>query len=79
MLSPPEGEQAEAWSVRESLADYRHLVGQQGTTLTPLVPAGKARFGDEVVNVISDGEWIAANSKIEVIVVRGSRVEVAEK
>jgi len=77
VLTAPEGDQAEL-SVRESLADYRHLLRAQGTTLTPLTPAGKVRFGDEVVDVISDGQWISPGSTVTVVAVRGSRVEVAE-
>jgi len=77
VLAPPEQGQEEQ-SVRESLVDYRHLLRAQGTTLTPLTPAGKARFGDEVVDVISDGQWISPGSSVTVVDVRGSRVEVAE-
>ena len=79
VLQPPEGEQAVEQSVRESMTDYRHLAGAQGTTLTPLMPSGKARFNDEVVDVISDGQWISAGATIVVVAVRGSRVEVAER
>ena len=78
VLEPPEGDQAAQQSVRELLVDYRHLAGAQGTTLTPLTPGGKARFGDEVVDVMSDGQWISPGSTIVVVAVRGSRVEVAE-
>jgi membrane-bound ClpP family serine protease len=79
VLEPPEGLQAAEQSARESLANYRHLMDAEGATITPLTPAGKARFGDEVVDVISDGQWISAGSPIVVVAVRGSRVEVAER
>ena len=78
VLGPPEGDQAVQQSVRETLVDYRHLAGATGTTLTPLTPGGKARFGDEVVDVMSDGQWISPGTSVVVVAVRGSRVEVAE-
>ncbi|MCE9544073.1 MAG: hypothetical protein K8T25_00895 [Planctomycetia bacterium] len=76
MLQPPEGAQAAELQVRESLADFRHLIGQQGTTVTQLTPSGKARFGEELVNVSSDGEWIAAGTPVVVVEAHGSRVRV---
>ena len=36
-----------------------HLAGKRGMTMTPLVPAGKVQFGDDVVDCISNGELIA--------------------
>jgi membrane-bound serine protease (ClpP class) len=38
-----------------------------GVTLAVLHPGGKARFGDEIVDVISQGEIIAAGTKVRVI------------
>lgn len=61
---------------RELLADYRHLLGKRGRTLTQLTPSGKARFGDADVDVISDGEAIPRGSSVTVADVRGSRVLV---
>ena len=60
----------------KSLVDYAHLIGQVGVTRTQLTPSGKAVFGDEVVNVISDGELIAKGTAVEVIEVQGNRVLV---
>ena len=61
---------------RESLVDWAHLSGQQGVTTTRLNPAGKARFGDEVVDVISDGILVPAESPVHVIEVSGNHVLV---
>ena len=62
----------------EKLADYAHLLGRVGLTTTPLVPAGKAIFGDEPVNVVSDGELIETDVPIEVIEVVGYRIVVRQ-
>ena len=75
-LSPPEGEEAEIISRREMLVDLDNLVGQFGHTTTPLSPAGKARFGNHLVDVISTGDFIARDSRVEVAEVHGNRVVV---
>jgi membrane-bound ClpP family serine protease len=53
-----------------------HLVGKHGKTTTPLVPAGKARFGDDLIDVISDAEVIDRGADIRVVEVLGNRVLV---
>jgi membrane-bound serine protease (ClpP class) len=52
------------------------LVGRHGLALTTLRPAGTAEIGGERVDVVSQGTFIAAGEPIEVVKVRGSRVEV---
>ena len=54
------------------------LMGRQGTAMTVLRPAGKAQIGDEFVDVVSDGPFISAGRKIEVLAVSGNRVVVRE-
>jgi membrane-bound serine protease (ClpP class) len=76
MLAPPSGEEAEALSQRESLVDFAHLLGQHGTATTPLFLSGKARIGDQLVDVIADGDAIDRGTQVEVIEVSGSRVVV---
>jgi membrane-bound ClpP family serine protease len=76
MLSPPEGEERQQRDRRELLVDWSHLVGQQGTTTTPLTPSGKARFGDEVVDVITDGIAVPRGAQVVVVDAVGNRVVV---
>jgi membrane-bound ClpP family serine protease len=61
---------------RESLVNWNHLLGQHGQTVTPLVPAGKAKFGTEVVDVISDGTLVETHCPVVVTEVSGNRVVV---
>ncbi|QDT11095.1 hypothetical protein K239x_30890 [Planctomycetes bacterium K23_9] len=60
----------------ERLADFSHLQGQTGTATTPLLPSGKARFGDEIVAVVSDGSAISKGDSIRVTQIHGNRVVV---
>lgn len=60
----------------ERLVDYGSLLHQQGVTTTPLRPSGKARFGDRIVQVVSDGSMIDTGSDVKVIDVQGAKIVV---
>lgn len=51
-------------------------VSDTGTTEGPLRPAGKARFGSLIVDVVTQGEFVDAQVPVEVIERRGNRVVV---
>jgi len=57
---------------------YRGMarVGDVGQAEGTLRPAGKARFGSVLVDVVTEGEYLEANCAIEVIERRGNRVVV---
>jgi membrane-bound ClpP family serine protease len=57
---------------REALVHLQHLIGKRGRTITPLLPSGKAMFGDDVVSVASDGQAIAEGTEIIAVVDRGN-------
>jgi membrane-bound serine protease (ClpP class) len=80
VLAPPgekEGvEDATAASgAYESLAA---LLGTVGTSATALRPAGMALFGDAYVDVVSEGNYIPAGARVQVIEIEGNRVVVKE-
>jgi membrane-bound ClpP family serine protease len=54
------------------------LLGAIGTSHTPLRPAGVVRFGDKFVDVVSDGSFIPAGTRVQVIQVEGTRIVVKE-
>ena len=60
----------------EKLGDFAYLLGQTGIATTPLHPSGKARFGDEVIQVVSDGTAIAAGDHVRVCEVHATKVVV---
>ena len=51
-------------------------LGDCGFTVGPLRPAGKARFGSTLVDVVSEGDFVEADVKVEVIERRGNHVTV---
>jgi len=61
----------------ERLADFEYLHGAEGVATTPLLPSGRVRFGDELVQVVSDGSPVEIGQSVRVIQVLGNRVVVA--
>ena len=52
------------------------LMHRQGQTTTPLRPSGRALFGQEEIDIISDGEYLDAGENVVVVAVDGTRVVV---
>src|SRR5438874_5259674 len=50
--------------------------GMQGVSLSILRPSGKARFADHIVDVITQGEFVAPNTAITIVQTDGMRVIV---
>lgn len=55
------------------------LVGEVGTSMTVLRPAGKARVAGRLVDVVSDGPFIAEGRPIKVVRISGNRIVVREQ
>lgn len=75
MLEPPERNELDPID-RESVVDWSELNGKSGTSITPLIPAGKARISGQLVDVITDGRVIEKGEPIVVIDAIGNRVVV---
>jgi membrane-bound ClpP family serine protease len=58
--------------------DFSALLGAIGVAATTLRPAGIARFGDEFVDVVTDGSYVQAGSRVQIIEIEGIRVVVKE-
>jgi len=54
----------------------RKFVGTRGITTTDCRPAGKAVFGEELVDVVAQGEYIERGREVEVVDLEGNRVVV---
>jgi membrane-bound serine protease (ClpP class) len=56
----------------------RSLIGQEGTAITVLRPAGKAKIHGRTIDVVSEGPFIQAETRVEVVEVSGNRVVVRQ-
>lgn len=54
------------------------LIGLEGRTITPLRPAGTAKFGQEYLDVVSEGSFIQENVTVKIVKVEGARTVVRE-
>jgi membrane-bound serine protease (ClpP class) len=54
------------------------LLGATGVAETVLRPAGKGRFGEQLVDVVTDGDFITKGERIKIVAVEGSRVVVTK-
>jgi len=52
------------------------LLNEEGVALTPLRPAGAAKFGERRVDVVTAGDWIEPQTPVRVIRVEGTKVVV---
>ncbi len=60
-------------------APSRIAPGAEGVARTILRPSGKAEFGDKLVDVITQGEFITPNTPLHVLTVEGSRIVVEQR
>jgi membrane-bound serine protease (ClpP class) len=79
MLLPP-GEQVRGAVefVMPGVAEAAGLLGAVGLTMTVLRPAGSVQFGDLYIDVVSDGSFVPAGARVQVVEVEGNRIVVRE-
>lgn len=56
--------------------DMQVFLGKEGTATTVLRPTGMAEFDGVKLNVVSEGEYIQAGTKVRIVRVEGSRILV---
>lgn len=76
MLHPPTETEVDPDNPNAGLPVHATLLGQIGVADTPLRPAGKARIGDQYVDVVSEGDYIDAGTRVQVIEIEGNRIVV---
>ena len=54
-------------------------IGDRGIAVTPLRPAGKARFGDRVLDVLTDGDFVEPGHLVEIVEIVGNRITVRQQ
>ena len=65
-------------SVAAREARQETLVGQVGVALSPLHPGGKARFGDQILDVLTQGEMVEKGRTVKIIGHTGPEAVVEE-
>ena len=78
LLVPPGDKPDAAESDLPGAGEAASFLGAIGTSNTALRPAGVVRFGDKFVDVVSDGGYIPAGTRVQVIAVEGTRIVVKE-
>lgn len=58
--------------------DYKKHVGKVGVAITPLRPSGVGQFGEERLDVVSEGGFIEVNTPIKIVRTEGYRLVVRE-
>jgi membrane-bound serine protease (ClpP class) len=51
-------------------------MGETGEVVSILRPTGKAKFGDAIVDVVAEAEFLNKGTKVEIIEIHGNRVVV---
>jgi len=59
-------------------AQKKSHLGQIGVSVSPLRPGGKAQFGEEILDVMSQGDLIASGVKVRIIGASGAEAVVEE-
>jgi len=54
------------------------LLGAEGVAETQLRPAGTGKFGEHLVDVVTEGDFILKGDRIRIVAVEGSRVVVSK-
>lgn len=74
------GTQATGLVAAEAAGHDRHeaslAVGDTGESLAPLHPAGPARFGERIVDVTTDGQWVEPHRPVRIIQMLGNQILV---
>ncbi len=55
---------------------FEDLISTEGIAITTLRPSGTAKIKGDKIDVVSEGEMIAKNTKIKVVDVKGNRIVV---
>lgn len=85
VLAPPnsdEGTDEEPFDGKSSRTGshgrFAVSAGDWGIADSPLRPAGRVRFGDDYVDVVTDGSYVDAGRQVRVVDISGNRVVVRE-
>lgn len=72
------GAPSTAWADTAPEPRYPAAVGDMGISDSPLRPAGRARFGDAYLDVVTDGSFVDRGQRVRIIQISGNRIVVRE-
>lgn len=78
MVLHPPAEADTGMSLALSHSGPVELLGAMGVAVTPLRPSGKAQFGEQFLDVIAEGNYVAPGGRVQVVEIEGSRIVVKE-
>jgi membrane protein implicated in regulation of membrane protease activity len=78
VLKPPSETDEAAQADAAGGTEHAALLGAIGVAATTLRPSGKARIGDEYLDVIAEGDFINPGTRVQVIEIEGNRIVVKE-
>jgi membrane-bound serine protease (ClpP class) len=79
VLEPPaDGEEAAGADLTQEGLNARELLGAFGVAVTTLRPAGKAQFGEQFLDVVSEGDYVNSGARVQVIEIEGNHIVVKE-
>lgn len=58
--------------------EYQKLLGEEGITMTDLRPVGTIKVRGKTYSAQSDGKWIKKDTKVTVVTVDGTKIQVEE-
>lgn len=65
-------------SVESRQEENKQLIGAKGVALSDLKPGGKGKFGADVVDIVSDDEWIEKGENIAIVEFRNATAVVVK-
>ncbi len=77
-LAPPDDTAAHATANLPGATQAAGLIGAVGIAVTVLRPAGTVRFADDFVDVVTEGSYVPAGVRVQVVEVEGNRIVVRE-
>jgi len=78
MVLKPPAEETEGTLAALSNSGVQALLGAIGVAVTHLRPAGKAQFGEQFVDVLAEGGYVAPGGRVRVVEIEGPRIIVKE-
>ncbi|MCS7167657.1 MAG: NfeD family protein [Gemmatales bacterium] len=75
VLQPPEPTASPA-AAASPVSEYQQYLGAVGIAVTDLRPSGKARFGDVLLDVQAEGQYLQAGTRVQVVEVEGTIIVV---